>query len=94
KIDIKKFKIYDDEKFVLDFLHKHHILLVHGGGFNWTQPDHFRIVYLPKLDDLKTMTTKMEEFLTTYRQAAAKIQADSDVLVVIGIGGSYLGARS
>ncbi|MGK0551581.1 pyridoxal phosphate-dependent aminotransferase [Enterococcus faecalis] len=68
KIDIKKFKIYDDEKFVLDFLHKHHILLVHGGGFNWTQPDHFRIVYLPKLDDLKTMTTKMEEFLTTYRQ--------------------------
>ncbi|MEO2498918.1 pyridoxal phosphate-dependent aminotransferase, partial [Enterococcus faecalis] len=42
KIDTAKFDIYDDEKFVLDFLHKHHILLVHGGGFNWQQPDHFR----------------------------------------------------
>ena len=49
KIDTAKFDIYDDEKFVLDFLHKHHILLVHGGGFNWQQPDHFRIVYLPKM---------------------------------------------
>lgn len=49
KIDTAKFDIYDDEKFVLDFLHKHHILLVHGGGFNWQQPDHFRIVYLRKI---------------------------------------------
>lgn len=68
KIDTAKFNIYDDEKFVLDFLHKHHILLVHGGGFNWTQPDHFRIVYLPKMEDLKTTADKMGEFLSTYRQ--------------------------
>jgi alanine-synthesizing transaminase len=68
KIDIAKFNIYDDEKFVLDFLHKHHILLVHGGGFNWQQPDHFRIVYLPKLEDLKTTAARMNEFLSTYQQ--------------------------
>jgi alanine-synthesizing transaminase len=68
KIDTKRFNILDDEKFVLDFLHEHQILLVHGGGFNWHQPDHFRIVYLPKLDDLKTTATKMREFLSTYRQ--------------------------
>lgn len=68
KIDTKRFNIFDDEKFVLDFLHEHHILLVHGGGFNWHQPDHFRIVYLPKLDDLKVMARKMREFLTTYQQ--------------------------
>ena len=68
KIDIKRFNIFDDEKFVLDFLHEHHILLVHGGGFNWPQPDHFRIVYLPKMDDLKTTAVKMREFLSTYRQ--------------------------
>lgn len=68
KIDTKRFNIFDDEKFVLDFLHEHHILLVHGGGFNWHQPDHFRIVYLPKLDDLKVMAGKMREFLTTYQQ--------------------------
>ncbi|OUZ30894.1 alanine-synthesizing transaminase AlaT [Enterococcus faecium] len=68
KIDTKRFNILDDEKFVLDFLHEHHILLVHGGGFNWSQPDHFRIVYLPKMDDLKQTAKKMREFLATYRQ--------------------------
>ncbi|MFV0559506.1 MAG: pyridoxal phosphate-dependent aminotransferase [Enterococcus sp.] len=68
KIDTKKFNIVDDEQFVLDFLHQHHILLVHGGGFNWQQPDHFRIVYLPELEDLKTTAVKMREFLSTYRQ--------------------------
>lgn len=68
KIDTKRFNILDDEKFVLDFLHEHQILLVHGGGFNWHQPDHFRIVYLPKMDDLKTTATKMREFLSAYRQ--------------------------
>lgn len=70
KIDVKRFNIVDDEQFVLDFLHEHKILLVHGGGFNWSQPDHFRIVYLPKLEDLKYMTDKMREFLTTYQQNA------------------------
>ena len=50
------------KKFVLDFLHKHHILLVHGGGFNWQQPDHFRIVYLPKMEDLKLQQIKCVNF--------------------------------
>jgi alanine-synthesizing transaminase len=68
KIDTARFDIYDDEKFVLDFLHEHHILLVHGGGFNWTQPDHFRIVYLPKMEDLKLTADKMQRFLSTYKQ--------------------------
>lgn len=68
KIDSGKFNIYDDEKFVLDFLHKHHILLVHGGGFNWQTPDHFRIVYLPKMEDLMITAEKLDKFLATYRQ--------------------------
>ena len=34
-----------------------------------------------------------EEF-ARIKKAAAKIQSDSDVLVVIGIGGSYLGPRA
>ncbi|MFV0558558.1 MAG: pyridoxal phosphate-dependent aminotransferase [Enterococcus sp.] len=68
KIDTKRFNIKDDEQFVLDFLHEHKVLLVHGGGFNWQEPDHFRIVYLPNLDDLKLTATKMRDFLTTYRQ--------------------------
>lgn len=69
KIDIKKFHIHDDEKFVVDFLNAHHILMTHGGGFHWNEPDHFRVVYLPKLDDLKVVAEKMELFLKDYRQA-------------------------
>lgn len=68
KLDVKKFNITNDEQFVLDFLHKHRILLVHGGGFNWKQPDHFRIVYLPKMEDLKFTMDRMREFLSTYKQ--------------------------
>lgn len=66
KIDIKKFKIHNDEKFILDFLKEQHVLMVHGGGFNWGQPDHFRIVYLPRVDELKMAMDKLELFLSTY----------------------------
>lgn len=68
KIDAKKFNIKDDEKFVLDLLREKKILLVHGGGFHWEQPDHFRIVYLPDLGQLKQATDEMADFLSTYRQ--------------------------
>lgn len=70
KIDTKRFSIVNDEQFVLDFLHEYHVLMVHGGGFNWQEPDHFRIVYLPNLDDLKLTTEKLREFLATYKQKA------------------------
>jgi len=68
KIDIKRFNIHNDEKFVLDFLREQHVLLVHGGGFNWHQPDHFRIVYLPRLEELNTAMDKFETFLCNYQQ--------------------------
>ena len=54
KLDIKKFGIIDDEKFVLDFLKEKHILFTHGGGFHWDQPDHFRVVFLPEVSVLST----------------------------------------
>ncbi len=68
RIDSKRFQIIDDEQFVLDFLREKHVLLVHGGGFNWSEPDHFRIVYLPEIDVLNESMKKMKEFLTDYRQ--------------------------
>ena len=68
KLDVKKFNISDDEKFVLDFLRSEHILLVRGRGFNIDTPDHFRIVYLPEVNDLQTFTDKLSVFLETYRQ--------------------------
>ena len=46
KIDVKKFNIHSDEKMVLDLLRQEKVLLVHGKGFNWHSPDHFRVVTL------------------------------------------------
>ena len=69
KIDIKKFNISNDEKFVLDFLKSEKILLVHGTGFNWPHPDHFRIVFLPRADELRDAMEKMGNFLSHYKQA-------------------------
>ena len=68
KLDRKKFNITNDEKFALDLLRDKKILIVHGGGFNWEEPDHFRIVYLPRIEVLKEATGKLEDFLSYYRQ--------------------------
>lgn len=68
KIDVKKFNIINDEKFALDFLKEKKVLIVHGSGFNWKQPDHFRIVYLPRVEILDESMKKLGEFLQTYRQ--------------------------
>lgn len=68
KLDIKKFNITNDEKFVLDFLKSEKILLVHGKGFNWPAPDHFRVVFLPRVDELREAFGKMKLFLATYYQ--------------------------
>jgi alanine-synthesizing transaminase len=67
KIDTKRYKIVDDERFVLDFLKEQHVLMVHGGGFNWKEPDHFRIVYLPRVEELKIAMDKLEMFLRGYK---------------------------
>lgn len=68
KIDTKRFNITSDEKFALDFLRKEKVLIVQGSGFNWKEPDHFRIVYLPEVSVLKKATNGLENFLKYYKQ--------------------------
>jgi len=68
KIDIKKFNIQDDEKFALDLLREKKILIIHGGGFNWKKPDHFRVVYLPRIEVLEESSQKIADFLKYYKQ--------------------------
>ena len=68
KLDIKKFNIHDDQQFALDFLREKRVLIVPGSGFNWKEPDHFRIVYLPRNEVLGEATEKLADFLRTYRQ--------------------------
>ncbi|MDD6785089.1 MAG: aminotransferase class I/II-fold pyridoxal phosphate-dependent enzyme [Eggerthellales bacterium] len=68
KIDVKKFNIKDDEQFALDLLREKKVLLIHGGGFNWHEPDHFRVVYLPRIEVLQECTNKLADFLSRYQQ--------------------------
>lgn len=68
KLDTKKFHITDDEKFALDLLKDKKVLIVHGGGFNWSEPDHFRVVYLPRTEVLTEAIHKIGDFLSYYHQ--------------------------
>ncbi|HHU62689.1 MAG TPA: pyridoxal phosphate-dependent aminotransferase [Clostridiales bacterium] len=68
KIDTNRFNIKDDRQFILDLLLDQKVLLVQGTGFNWPRPDHFRIVFLPNLDELKTAIGRIAQFLSYYKQ--------------------------
>ncbi len=69
KMDVKKFNITDDEQFALDLLHEKKILITRGGGFNWGEPDHFRIVYLPRMGVLQESMEDLADFFAHYRQS-------------------------
>ena len=68
KMDVKKFNITNDEQFALDLLKEKKILITCGTGFNWGEPDHFRIVYLPNLVQLEEAMERMKDFLSYYHQ--------------------------
>jgi alanine-synthesizing transaminase len=69
KIDVKKYRIHDDQRFLLDFLLDKKVLMVQGTGFNWKKPDHFRVVFLPTAEEIRTVARYMADFLKEYRQA-------------------------
>ena len=71
KIETARFNITNDQQFVLDFLRSEQILMVQGTGFNWPDPDHFRIVFLPRLHDLEFALGRLEKFLASYRQSSS-----------------------
>jgi len=68
KVDTKRFNITSDVKFMLDLLRSQRLLLVHGTGFNWKEPDHFRIVFLPDKDTLTDAMRRLGSFLDNYKQ--------------------------
>lgn len=69
KLDVKKFNITSDKKFAADLLHATNILLVPGSGFDWKDPDHFRIVMLPEAQEMREAIRKIGAFLDGYKQA-------------------------
>jgi alanine-synthesizing transaminase len=68
RLDPKVYKIKDDRELVLDLLRKEKIMIVHGTGFNWPEPDHFRIVALPAAKELADAVTRIGTFLDGYSQ--------------------------
>ncbi len=66
KIDLQHHKVRSDRQMVLDFLLQEKILLVEGTAFNWKDPDHFRVVFLPQKSDLQTALGRLETFLGRY----------------------------
>ncbi len=66
KLDLDVHKIRDDQQLVLDFLSREKILLVQGTAFNWPEPDHFRVVFLPRVDELDDALQRFAQFLDTY----------------------------
>ena len=79
KLDLKKFGLENDEKFVYDLLSEQKVLVVPGSGFNYITDDHFRIVFLPTVDELNQALDKLEHFLETRRVLTS--QPSGSVLV-------------
>ena len=68
KLDTKRFNVRDDMQFVLDFLLAEKVLTVQGTGFHWPKPDHFRVVFLPHVEQIRESIGRLERFLANYRQ--------------------------
>ncbi|HNH35929.1 MAG TPA: pyridoxal phosphate-dependent aminotransferase [Rhodocyclaceae bacterium] len=68
RLDPKMYPIQDDQEFMLELLQEEKVLLVQGTGFNWPNPDHFRLVFLPHEDDLRDAIGRVARFLAHYRK--------------------------
>jgi alanine-synthesizing transaminase len=68
RLDPKVYPIEDDQQFAYELLAEEKLLIVQGSGFNWPQPDHFRVVFLPNSDDLGEALMRIERFLGNYRR--------------------------
>ena len=68
RLDPKLYPIQDDQQFILELLEEEKVLLVQGTGFNWPQPDHFRLVFLPNTDDLQDSMQRITRFFDGYRR--------------------------
>jgi len=72
RLDPKIYPIADDQQFAYDLLAEQKVLIVQGTGFNWSAPDHFRIVFLPNSDDLTDAIGRIAKFLEHYRKRASQ----------------------
>ncbi|MCK6420971.1 MAG: aminotransferase, partial [Aquabacterium sp.] len=67
-LDPRMYPIADDQQFANELQAEEKVLIVQGTGFNWPQPDHFRLVFLPNSDDLAEAVGRIDRFLSHYRK--------------------------
>ncbi|HRD87156.1 MAG TPA: aminotransferase class I/II-fold pyridoxal phosphate-dependent enzyme, partial [Accumulibacter sp.] len=70
RLDPAIYPIANDQDFIAELLSEERVLLVQGSGFNWPEPDHFRLVFLPYEDDLRDAIARIARFLAHYRKRA------------------------
>ena len=68
RLDPRVYPVADDQQFAYDLLAEEKVLIVQGTGFNWPEPDHFRLVFLPNVDDLAEAIGRIDRFLAHYRK--------------------------
>jgi len=68
RLDAKVYPITSDQQFAYELLAEEKVLVVQGTGFNWVAHDHFRVVFLPNVDDLAEAFGRIERFLSNYRK--------------------------
>ena len=68
RLDPNVYEIHDDAKLMLDILKAEKILMVQGTGFNWPNPDHFRVVTLPWASQIENAIERLGNFLVSYKQ--------------------------
>jgi len=81
KLDPEVYPIINDEQLVLDLLKQQRMLIVHGTGFNLTDTQHYRFVFLPRVDALKDAIGRFERFLKGYRQSPETVKQRPQTIV-------------
>lgn len=68
RLDPDLYPIEDDEALALDLLRQEKVLIVQGSAFNWPDTNHFRIVFLPQVDDLRESIGRIANYLERIRK--------------------------
>ncbi len=68
RLDPEVYPIQNDEQLILELLLQEKLLLVQGTAFNWIDEQHFRMVFLPRVDELEDAIGRLSEFLRRLRQ--------------------------
>ncbi len=84
RLDPVIYPIKDDRQFFLELLRQTRVMLVQGTGFNWPDPDHFRIVFLPHEDDLREAIGRIAKFLESYRNRASTSPTKTSAIKLVG----------